>query len=89
MLRRAVLKYKYKYEMVGVLPIRIVKSNVSSVGPLSEKNRASDEGPMLETLDFTIRIGSTQPFHISNNIWHLHSLSIDESQSYVSEIRVS
>ena len=26
----------------------------------------SDEGPMLETLDFTIRIGSTdQPFHIS------------------------
>ena len=29
---------------VGVLPIRIVKSNVSSVGPSSERN----EGPTLE-----------------------------------------
>ena len=28
-----------KYEKVGVLPIRIVKSNVSSVGPSSERNR--------------------------------------------------
>ena len=27
-----------KYEKVGVLPIRIVKSNVSSVGPSSERN---------------------------------------------------
>ena len=27
-----------KYKKVGVLPIRIVKSNVSSVGPSSEKN---------------------------------------------------
>ena len=27
--------------------------------------------------------------HINNNIWHLHSLSIDESQGYVLEIRVS
>ena len=35
--------------MVGVLPIRIVWSNVSSI----------DEGPMLETLDYTIRISST------------------------------
>ena len=26
---------------------------------------------------------------IYNNIWHLHSLSIDESQSYVQETRVS
>ena len=40
--------------MVGVLPIRIVYSNVSSIGPF-----LSDEGPMLETLDYTIRIGST------------------------------
>ena len=22
-------------------------------------------------------------FYINNNIWHLHSLSVDESQSYV------
>ena len=50
--------YKSKYEKVGVLPIRIVKSNVSSIGPSSERN----EGPMLETLDFTIRIGSTPIF---------------------------
>ena len=38
------LFHKSKYKKVGVLPIRIVKSNVSSVGP---------------SLDFTIRIGST------------------------------
>ena len=29
--------YIYLYKKVGVLPIRIVKSNVSSVGPSSEK----------------------------------------------------
>ena len=28
--------------MVGVLPIRIVKSNVSSVGPSSERNRGKN-----------------------------------------------
>ena len=27
--------------------------------------------------------------YINNNIWHLHPLSIDESQSNVQEIRVS
>ena len=45
---------KSKYKKVGVLPIRIVKSNVSSVGPSSERNNIflSDEGPTLETLDF-------------------------------------
>ena len=31
-----------KYEMVGLLPIRIVKSNVLSVGPLSERNNISE-----------------------------------------------
>ena len=30
--------YKWKYKTVGVLPIRIVKSNVLSVGPSSERN---------------------------------------------------
>ena len=49
---------KSKYEKVGVLPIRIVKSNVSSVGPSSERN----EGPTFETLDFIIRIGRTPTF---------------------------
>ena len=41
-------------------------SNVSSIGPSSERIRErnfflflSDEGPKLETLDYTIRIGST------------------------------
>ena len=48
-----------KYKKVGVLPIRIV---------WSKKYRKniflflSDEGPMLETLDRTIRIGSTPTF---------------------------
>ena len=31
-------RYKSKYKKVGVLPIRIVKSNASSVGPSSERN---------------------------------------------------
>ena len=26
--------------------------------------------------------------YIDNNVWHLHSLSADESQGYVSEIQV-
>ena len=52
--------YKSKYKKVGVLPIWIVKSNVSSVDPSSE--RKHDEGPTLETLDFTIHIGSTPTF---------------------------
>ena len=47
--------YKSKYKKVGgVLPIRIVKSNVSSIGPSSER--------MLETLDYNIHIGSTPTF---------------------------
>ena len=29
--------FKWKYKKVGVLSIRIVKSNVSSVGPSSER----------------------------------------------------
>ena len=41
------VSYTSKYKKVGVLPIRIVKSNVSSVRP---------------SLDFTIRIGSTPTF---------------------------
>ena len=48
--------------MVGVLPIRIVWSNVSSIGYSSERKNLSDEGPVLETLDHTIRIGSTPTF---------------------------
>ena len=42
--------------MVGVLPIRIVQSNVLSIGP----SVSLYEGSMLEMLDHTIRIGSTQ-----------------------------
>ena len=33
--------YKSKYKKVGVLPIRIVWSNVSSIGPSSERNLVS------------------------------------------------
>ena len=52
-------EYKSKYEKFGVLPIGIVKSNVSSVHPSSE---ASFPSPTLKTLDFTIHIGSTPNF---------------------------
>ena len=50
-------------EKVGVLllPIQIVKRNVSRVGPSSGR-RHFDERPTLETFDFTIRIGSTPTF---------------------------
>ena len=45
---------KLKYEKVGVLPIWIVKSNVSSVGPSSESN-------LLKLSVLAVH----QPFHIS------------------------
>ena len=35
------ITHKSKYKKGGVLPIRIVKSNVSSIGPSSERNRAN------------------------------------------------
>ena len=47
--------YKSKYEKFDVL-----KSNVSTVGPFVREKHG--EGPTLETLDFTIRIGSTSTF---------------------------
>ena len=47
------LCYVYADKEVGVLPIRIVKSNVSSVGPSSERNMClSDKGPTLDTWAF-------------------------------------
>ena len=54
--------YKSKYRKVGVLAIWKVNSNVSSVDTSSENQKGilfSDERPTLETLDFTIDIGST------------------------------
>ena len=65
------MRNKSKYEKIDVLPIRIVRSNALSVGHSSERGEKggkvgffllSDEGPTLETLDFTIRIGSTPTF---------------------------
>ena len=65
--------------MVGVLPTRIVKSNVSSVSPSAfvEGNRnifllLSDERPTFETFNITIRIDSS-PI--------LSYLAINESRS--------
>ena len=56
-LRRQCSDTNRNMKKVGVLPIRIVKSNVSSVGPSSERNLdmngswfLSDEGPTLKTL---------------------------------------
>ena len=51
-------RYKSKYEKVGVLPIRIVKSNVSSVGSSSERNRRAN----ARNVRFIIHIGSTPTF---------------------------
>ena len=52
------LFHKWKFKKVSVPPIRIVKSNISSIGPSSEE----DEGRTLKTLDFTVHIGSTPTF---------------------------
>ena len=41
----------------------ILLFNVSSVGPSS--SFLSDEGPMLETLDYTILLAVYRPFYIS------------------------
>ena len=53
--------------MIRVLPIRIVESSVLSVDPSSERNRTcflSDEGPMLETLDYILSVAVHRPFYI-------------------------
>ena len=63
--RWTIKSHSPRYKKVGVLPIWIVKSNVSSIGPSSERKK---KGPMLETLDYTIRIPYSQlhrPFCIS------------------------
>ena len=51
------MMYKSRYKKVGVLPIRIAQSNVSSIGPSSERNQLAGMKPTC----FTIRIGSTRP----------------------------
>ena len=47
--------YKLKYKKVGVLPIWIVRSNVSSVGLSSE----IEKDKRSKRLDFTIHIDNT------------------------------
>ena len=65
MLRRQCSDANRNMKKVGVLPTRKVKFNVSSIGPSSERNIIlSDEGPTLETFDFTFRISSTSTFFI-------------------------
>ena len=59
MLRRQSRDTNRSIKKVGVLPIWIVWSNVLSIGPSSERN---SKGPMLEMLDYAIRIGSTPTF---------------------------
>ena len=56
---------KYKYTTTITIKRNIIEAGecgrtpvISSVGP----SFLSDEGPTLETLDFTIRIGSTPTF---------------------------
>ena len=63
--------YKSKYKKVGVLPIQYVFLSVSRFMFLS------DEGPTLETLDFTIRIGSTR----TTFIIYVYRLAIHELRS--------
>ena len=54
---RNIYIYISKYKKVGELPIRIVYSLTFRASAL--RQRETDEGPMLETLDYTIRSGST------------------------------
>ena len=58
--------------------VQIAKSNVSSVNGSSSERKTfflSDEGPTLETLDFTIRIGSRPTFCIFQFIYECVDLS--------------
>ena len=50
---------------------------LSTNDKMSEGRALSDGGPMLETLDLTIRIGSTPTFLYFNlrNTWLLYSLN--------------
>ena len=59
--KRGFGKYKSKYKKVAVLPIRIVKSNVSSVRPFVREKHGETRCFSL-TKGFTIRIGSTPTF---------------------------
>ena len=64
-------------------------SNVSSINdPSSERKRSfsfSDEGPILETLDYAIRISAVhRPFYIS--ICILYSAYADYAAHYVSTV---
>ena len=59
--------YKSKYKKVGVLPIRklflfLFLRKLFLFLRKQFRQRETDEGPMLETLDYTIRIGSTPTF---------------------------
>ena len=69
------LSFIAKYERIGELSIWIVMFNVSNVGLSSESNRkmflfpsTKAEGLTLETLDFTIRVGSTPTISIHISI---------------------
>ena len=65
MLRRQSIGTNRNMKKVGVLLIRKVMSNVSSVGPSSEIIMfLSEKGPTLETLNITFRIGTTPTFLI-------------------------
>ena len=61
----AVFRYKSKYKKIGVLPIWKVRSNVSSVGPSSERN-------MKEHFSLTIKI-KIQKGWCTADIWKVKS----------------
>ena len=62
-------RYESKYKVVGVLPIWKVKSNISSVGPLSERISFSlTKGLHSKRWSVLSKSAVHQPFHISNSI---------------------
>ena len=77
--------------MVGVLPVRIVKSNVSSIGPSSETLFLSDEGSTPETLDFAFSISAVhQAFYISlfkSNLFNANSKMFPNPQTGIEPVK--
>ena len=64
--KRIFSRYKSKYKNVGVLPIRIAQSNVSSVGPSSKKNLFSlKKGQCSKRQTILSVLAVHQPFYIS------------------------
>ena len=81
-------RYKSKYKKVGVLPIRIVQSNVSSVGPSSERNNSLTKGQRSKRQTILSVLAVYTNFFIFRFIKKIALLNYNRSSSLFSLIQV-